>query len=76
MAKKFEVGKTYEANERDYEPITIIRRTDKTVWVKNSNCAWMMRIWLDGDGNECVTDSTVPKKWRVAFTYSAKWEQE
>lgn len=81
MAKKFEVGKTYEAYQREYGAIKILRRTDKTVWVCNDNgelhpLTWAMRIKHDEDGNEFVQDSAVERKWREAFTYSAKWEKE
>jgi len=69
----FEVGKSYEANDPNYDPITITRRTDKTVWVDNGRGQWSMRIRHDKDGNEIVTDSSVPPKWRDIFTYSSKW---
>lgn len=72
---KFEVGKQYECSDSGFDPITITKRTDKTVWVNNGHAAWKMRIWLDENGDEFVTDSSVPKKWRNAFTYSAKWER-
>lgn len=32
---KFEVGKEYDGYQREFGYITILRRTDKTVWVKN-----------------------------------------
>lgn len=70
----FEVGKSYEANDPGYDPITITKRTEKTVWVNNGSASWKMRINHDNNGNEFVTDSSVPPKWREAFTYSAKWE--
>ena len=81
MAKKFEVGKTYEAYQREYGAIKILRRTDKTVWVCNDGLGanaykWAMRIKQDADGDEYVVDSAVERKWREAFTYSAKWEKE
>ena len=70
----FEVGKSYEAYDTGYSPITILRRTDKTVWVTNGSVQWKMRIRTDRSGNEIVTDSSVPPKWRDAFTYNSKWE--
>lgn len=76
MAKKFEVGKTYEAYQREYDAITVERRTDKTLWVHNGSCSWRMRIRVDADGDEYVVDSSAGRKWADAFTYSAKWEQE
>lgn len=69
----FEVGKYYEANDPGYDPIKILRRTDKTVWVDNGQSKWRMRIKYDRNGNEMVTDSSVPSKWRDAFTYKASW---
>ena len=72
----FEVGKSYEANDTGYDPITVTRRTDKTIWVDNGSASWRMRIKHDKDGNEIVTDSSVPVKWRDAFTYSSKWIYE
>ena len=73
MSEVFVVGKSYEAYDSGYDPITIKRRTDKTVWVENSSASWRMRIRHDKDGNEIVTDSSVPYKWRDAFTYSSRW---
>ena len=69
--RRFEVGKQYEPYQTEYEAITVIRRTEKTIWVKHSQAEWMMRIRVDADGNEYAVDSTVPKKWRDAFTYTA-----
>lgn len=70
--KKFEVGKKYDAYQSEYGNIKILRRTDKTIWVRNdSGIEWMMRIRKDNAGNEYATDSVVPKKWQYAFTYNA-----
>lgn len=71
---KFEVGKSYEPYGSEYDPIKIIRRTVKTVWVDNGNTQWRMRVKTDEDGNEYVADSSVPLNWRDTFTYNAKWE--
>lgn len=73
MAKAFEVGKYYESYG-GYDPILVEQRTNKTIWVYNGSIEWRMRIKVDSDGNEFVTDSIVPAKWREAFTYNAKWE--
>lgn len=73
---KFEVGHLYYPYDSGFDPIVILRRTEKTVWVTNGGVKWRMRIWTDEDGNEYVTDSSVPVKWRDAFTYSAKWKGE
>lgn len=70
--KKFVVGEIYEAYQREYGNIKILRRSDKSIWVRNDNgIEWMMRIKKDADGNEFAIDSLVPRKWREAFTYTA-----
>ena len=71
MAKKFEVGKSYEPYQREFDPITVLRRTEKTIWVDNGQAAWRMRIRKDRCGNEFAIDSSVPANWRDAFTYEA-----
>lgn len=71
MARRFEVGKAYEPYATEFEPITVIRRTEKTIWVQHTQAAWSMRVKHDKDGNEYAVDSTVPANWRDAFTYSA-----
>lgn len=69
--KKFEVGKEYEPYQREFDPIKVIKRTDKTIWVTKDEVTWMMRIKHDANGNEWAADSKVPYKWRDAFTYMA-----
>lgn len=69
---KFEVGKQYYAYQKEYGYITILRRTEKTIWVKNdTGIEWYMRIKHDNIGNEFVVDSCVEPKWRDSFTYSS-----
>ena len=72
--KKFEVGKTYEWYQREYGSIKVLRRTQKSILVTNGGSTWRMKIRTDTDGNEYVIDSTVPARWRDAFTCSSKWE--
>ena len=74
--KRFEVGKLYESYDSSFDPIVIMKRTDKTIWVDKNGVRWMMRIRIDDEGNEIAVDSSVPPKWRDAFTYSAKWPVE
>lgn len=80
MTYKFEVGSVYTPYAREFEPMKVIRRTEKTIVVKNVECGvqWSMRIKVDADGNEYAVDSKVPQRWRTAFTYSAddkiEWE--
>ena len=74
--KRFEIGKWYRANDCAFEPIQIIRRTPKCVVVKNwFGVEWRMVVKED-DKCEYVTDSTVPQKWRPAFTYCADNEAD
>ena len=76
MAKQFEAGKFYESYQAEYEPILVTRRTEKTIFVKNTTAEWKMKVRLDSNGNEYAIDTSVPKKWRDAFTYSPEWETE
>lgn len=71
---RFEVGKTYRWADSGFDPITVTRRTEKTIWVDKYGAQWSMRIKIDEDGNEFVVDSSMPKKWRQEFTCSAEWE--
>ena len=82
MTYKFEIGCVYTPYAREFEPIRVIGRTQKTVTVEGveGGVKWKMRIRTDGDGNEYAVDSKVPNRWRTAFTYSAddkiKWDEE
>lgn len=71
--KKFEVGCKYEPYAIEFEPIEIIRRTEKTIWVKNECSEWKMRIKKDENGDEYAIDSSVQNKYRDSFTYKAEW---
>ena len=45
--KRFEVGKSYEPwglPLYHLPPVTVVRRTDKTVWVTDGDIEWRMRI--------------------------------
>ena len=73
--KQFEVGKSYEPSDSGFPPVTIMKRTAKMILVRGeAESCWRMRIKTDEDGNEYMTDSSVPVKWRDALTYNAKWE--
>lgn len=74
MAKKFVVGKSYESCDCGVAPVTVLGRSEKTVWVSNGTNGWRMRLRTDEEGNEYVTDSSVPDKWREMYTYRAEWE--
>ena len=69
--KRFEVGETYRPCAFEFDPITVLKRTAKTIWADNGQTTWRMRIRQDADGNEYAVDSAVPPKWRDAFTYRA-----
>lgn len=71
MGRVFEVGKSYEPYAYEFDPVTVIRRTDKMIWVDNGQIQWKMRVRVDADGNEYAVDSSVPLNWRDAFTYTA-----
>lgn len=72
---KFEVGKTYLPNG-SFDAITIKRRTEKTAWVETQDgCSGYMRIRTDDAGDEYMTDSSVPRRWREVFTYYARKER-
>ena len=74
MPKKFEVGKRYEWYQREYGSITVLRRTEKSITVTNGGTEWRMMLRKDSEGSEFVVDTSVPAKWRDAFTCSARWE--
>lgn len=75
MARRFEVGKRYAPYGCGYDPIKVVRRTEKTIWVEDStNVQWSMRVRIAKDGNEYAIDCTVPNKWRDEFTYFATEE--
>ena len=71
---KFIEGRSYESCDAGVEPITIIKRTSKTILAKNSTSTWRMKIRQDKKGNEYVVDSCVPSKWKEMYTYKAEWE--
>lgn len=78
MAYKFEVGCVYHSYDTGLDPVKIIRRTEKTIWVMNpyDKQKWQMRIKMDEKGNEYATDSKSPRKWRLEFTYKAEYKTE
>ena len=73
--KQFQVDHFYLANESSFGGVTVERRTDRTIFVVNHNgVKFRMRIKVYKNGNEYAVDSSVPKKWRIAFTYEANHE--
>ncbi len=75
---KFEIGKTYLPNDSGFEMIKVLNRTPKMIKVTNKDTGsiWRMRIRTDENGDEYATDSSVPRKWRHAFTYYAERQVE
>ena len=75
MAKFFEVGKMYGAADGSFDPIIILKRTDKTIVVHSpTGSSWRMKIRTDDEGNEFAYDSYVPVRWRSCVYYSSVWE--
>lgn len=70
---RFEAGETYRSMSFfRYEPITVIRRTDTSVWVKDRTDIWRMKIRNGADGIEYLFDTRCPgEKWRADYTYRA-----
>lgn len=77
--KRFEVGHDYCSLDSKIEPIKVIKRTEKFIFVRNSCCGeWRMKI-REGEGKngcqfEFVVDSSVGRKWSEMFTYMATLE--
>lgn len=71
---QFETGRTYGAMDCGIDPITVIRRTRRCIIVDNGVNQWRMMVRMDDDGTEYAVDSSVPVRWRVAYTYSTRWE--
>ena len=71
----FEVGSSYECADTEYDPIEILRRTEKTIWVTNCVSTWAMRVRHD-DSGEYAIDSTAGKRLADTFTYRACWKVE
>ena len=70
--KRFEAGMCYEAADRNYEPIKVLKRTGCFVFVEglSNGVKWRMKI-RNGANCEYAVDSSVPPKWRDIFTYRA-----
>ena len=75
MASVFEVGRCYTFYDSGFAPMEVLKRTDKTVWVRNESNAWRMRIRHDADG-EYAIDSSEPKSWSDIFTVHSKYPMD
>lgn len=73
---RFEVGKKYDANDRSFDPITVIKRTAKCIYVENvSGNVWRMTIKHD-EKAEFVVDSSFPVRARELLTFRADHESK
>ena len=73
----FEVGKSYLPYMTEYGAVRVLKRTPKMIMVENENkVIFRMLIRVDENGREFCRDSTVPKRWQDAFTYSEEWEEK
>lgn len=76
MPNVFEVGKFYEFNHGGFPPIEVLRRTDKTIWVRNEANKWAMRIRHGEDGEYCIDSNDVRacgKRYTDEFTVLSKY---
>ena len=73
---QFIVGAKYYRADTGFDPITILRRTDKTVWVSDGSHEWSMRVRHYYDGSEYAVDYTVPKKWQDCLKFDARFIEE
>lgn len=71
---RFEVGKKYYWVDSGYDPIEVVRRTEKTVWVNNGNHTWATRIKRNVYGHEYIIDTGVSAKHRELMRCVACWE--
>ena len=70
---EFEVGKTYDWADNGLDPITVLRRTAKTITVTNGTCTWRMLIHHDEDGMEYVRDSSMDHSKYSLFISRPIW---
>ena len=74
--KQFIVGHEYGAVDTAVPPITVIKRTDKTITVVSEmyTSPKRMKIKKWANGNEFATDTTVPYSWQECYTYSTEYD--
>ena len=72
---KFTEGRKYQAYDPSLSPITVVKRTEKTILVTNEfGYTWRMKVRTDSFGNEYAYDSRETDKWRTAWTFLAMYE--
>ena len=78
MSAKFVVGQQYYPADTEFDPVKVVRRTEKYIFVcGSSGNAWRMLVRTDENGVEYAIDSTYSKQWREVFTYRAdNYERE
>ena len=70
--KKFIVGKRYYPGDRSYDPVKVVKRTAKYIYVSDyRGFTWRMLIRIDHDGTEYCIDSTMPSRYKSSFMYCA-----
>lgn len=64
---RFEAGKYYQSVEIGFDPLKVVRRTEKTVWVENMyGRVWAWRVHTDKD-SEYVYDRFFGEPWECAY---------
>lgn len=74
---QFEVGQTYYRNDRGFDPVTVTKRTAKTIWVQDtSGHQWSMRVRHNEHGSEYACDYQIPERNRTLMGFSAANKEE
>lgn len=70
---KFEVGKAYNFAESGFDPVFVVKRTDKTVWARWSHgSVYMLRVRHHEDGGEYLLECATPKRYIDSFIIDAR----
>lgn len=78
--KRFKVDHEYESLDSGIDPIKVVKRTEKFIFVKNSEgTEWRMKIreaeGKNGIRYEYVIDSSAGRKWYDMFTFTTNFER-
>ena len=78
MSAKFVVGGEYYPADIGFDPVKVVRRTEKYIFVcGSSGNTWRMLVRIDEHGVEYARDSSYPKRWQASFVYRAdNWDKE
>ena len=76
MSAKFVVGGKYYPADTEFDPVKVVRRTEKYIFVcGSSGNAWRMLVRTDENGVEYARDSSYSGPWQESFTYRAdNWD--